>query len=54
MSPIEMERKGNQYWNLNSTLAFIGGKDWESGYFQVEKFSRNRWRIGFLCSTDLC
>lgn len=38
MSPIEMERKGNQYWNLNSTLAFIGGVDWESGYFQVENF----------------
>ena len=38
MSPIEMERKDNQYWNLNSTLAFIGEVDWKSGYFQVENF----------------
>ena len=38
MSPIEMERKGNQYWNLNSTLAFIGEVDWKLGCFQVENF----------------
>jgi len=36
MSPIEREREGNAYWNLNSTVAYIGQMDWDSGRFQVE------------------
>lgn len=36
MSPIERERAGNAYWNLNSTVAYVGQVDWESGRFQVE------------------
>ncbi|MBP2621300.1 glycoside hydrolase family 32 protein [Streptococcus panodentis] len=36
LSPIEMERQEEQFWNLNSTLAFIGQVDWQSGRFMVE------------------
>lgn len=36
MSPIEYEREGHSYWNLNSTVAFIGQVDWETGKFNVE------------------
>ena len=36
MSPIERERDGNAYWNLNSTVAYIGQMDWNTGRFQVE------------------
>ena len=36
LSPIEMERQQEQFWNINSSLAFIGQMDWETGHFQVE------------------
>lgn len=36
MSPIEYEREAHSYWNLNSTVAFIGQVDWETGKFNVE------------------
>ena len=37
MSPIEMKRQQYQYWNINSTLVFIGEVDWEIGRFKVEQ-----------------
>ncbi|RSJ22430.1 Sucrose-6-phosphate hydrolase [Streptococcus intermedius] len=36
ISPIEMKRQQYQYWNINSTLVFIGKIDWEIGRFKVE------------------
>ena len=33
LSPIEMERQQEKYWNLNSTVAFIGDMNWETGAF---------------------
>ena len=34
LSPIEMERQQEKYWNLNSTVAFIGDMNWETGIFK--------------------
>lgn len=36
ISPIEMKRQQYQYWNINSTLVFIGEIDWKIGRFKVE------------------
>ena len=36
ISPIEMKRQQYQYWNINSTLVFIGKIDWKIGRFKVE------------------
>ena len=36
LSPIEMERQQEKYWNLNSTVAFIGDMNWETGRFHVD------------------
>lgn len=36
MSPIAYEREEHAYWNLNSTIAFIGEVNWETGKFAVE------------------
>ena len=38
MSPIEMEKEGNAYENINSTVAFIGTVDWQTGKFQVDNY----------------
>ncbi|MDK8091861.1 glycoside hydrolase family 32 protein [Streptococcus intermedius] len=36
ISPIEMKRQQYQYWNINSTLVFIGEIDWKIGRFKVK------------------
>lgn len=36
LSPIEMEPVAHAYWNLNSTIAFIGQVDWVTGQFNIE------------------
>lgn len=38
VSPIEMKAQGHAYKNLNSTVAFIGELDWESGKLSVENY----------------
>ena len=38
LSPIEMERQQEKYWNLNSTVAFIGDMNWETGRFRVDSY----------------
>ena len=38
LSPIEMERQQEKYWNLNSTVAFIGDMNWETGQFFVDTY----------------
>ena len=38
LSPIEMERQQEKYWNLNSTVAFIGDMNWETGRFHVDSY----------------
>ena len=38
LSPIEMERQQEKYWNLNSTVAFIGDMNWETGHFRVDSY----------------
>lgn len=38
MSPIEMERQGYAYYNINSTVAFIGEMDWISGKLAVDNY----------------
>ncbi|MHC9001256.1 glycoside hydrolase family 32 protein [Enterococcus bulliens] len=38
VSPIEFEETQYQYKNINSTVAFIGNVNWESGTFTVEKY----------------
>lgn len=38
MSPIEMAEDQYQFWNINSTVAFIGQMDWLTGRFQVENY----------------
>ncbi|MHC5227218.1 glycoside hydrolase family 32 protein [Enterococcus sp. LJL99] len=38
MSPIEMQREGNAYHNMNSTVAFIGMVDWTTGKLTVDNY----------------
>lgn len=38
MSPIEMERQGYAYYNINSTVVFVGKIDWSEGKFSVENY----------------
>ena len=38
MSPIEMEKEGNAYHNINSTVAFIGTVDWTTGKLNVDNY----------------
>lgn len=38
MSPIEMAEDQYQFWNINSTVAFIGSMDWETGTFQAANY----------------
>ena len=38
LSPIEMERQQEKYWNINSTVAFIGDMNWETGHFHVDSY----------------
>ncbi len=38
LSPIEMKRQQEKYWNLNSTVAFIGDMNWETGQFCVDSY----------------
>ncbi|HFL0904402.1 TPA: GH32 C-terminal domain-containing protein, partial [Enterococcus faecium] len=38
LSPIQMTPQGNAYQNTNSTVAFIGTVDWQTGKFLVENF----------------
>lgn len=33
-----MERQQEKYWNLNSTVAFIGDMDWETGHFHIDSY----------------
>lgn len=36
MSPIQIPKRGYEFHNISSTLAFIGKVDWDTGKFEVE------------------
>lgn len=36
MSPIQIPKRGHEFHNISSTLAFIGKVNWETGKFEVE------------------
>lgn len=36
LSPIQIPRSGNEYWNLDSVVAFVGSVNWETGKLNVE------------------
>ena len=36
MSPIQIPKRGYEFHNISSTIAFIGKMNWDSGKFQIE------------------
>ncbi len=36
MSPIQIPKRGHEFHNISSTIAYIGTMDWSTGKFQVE------------------
>lgn len=38
MSPIEIPKNKYEFYNINSTAAFIGKVDWETGKFEIQNY----------------
>ena len=53
LSPIEMERQQEKYWNLNSTVAFIGDMNWETGRFHVDSYDELDGGLDFYAPSNL-
>ncbi len=48
--PIEMGAARKKYWNLNSTVAFIGDMNWETGHFRVDSYDEMDGGLDFYAS----
>lgn len=47
MSPIKMQKQGISYHNTNSTVAFIGKMNWETGQIAVENYHEIDYGLDF-------
>ncbi|KAJ8913836.1 hypothetical protein NQ315_003745 [Exocentrus adspersus] len=48
LSSIQVPRSGNDYYNIDSVIAFVGEVDWEQGKFKVESMKELDHGMDFL------
>uniref|UniRef100_UPI00403F60D9 glycoside hydrolase family 32 protein n=1 Tax=Candidatus Enterococcus willemsii TaxID=1857215 RepID=UPI00403F60D9 len=53
MSPIQIPKKGDEYHNISSTVAFIGLVNWETGKFSVENYHEIDFGFDFYAPQTL-
>ncbi|PSN47193.1 Sucrose-6-phosphate hydrolase [Blattella germanica] len=53
LSPIQIPRVGNEYWNIDSVVEFVGTMDWESGKMAVETVKELDHGMDFYATQSL-